>query len=46
MKKQSKYKTFERIIRNLLSVPHADIKAKLDAEKRRKKKKRKRKEKR
>ena len=34
----SKYQTFDRTMRKLLAVPHIEIKAKLDAEKRAKKK--------
>lgn len=41
-KKQSEYGTFDRMMRRLLSVPHDEVKAKLDAEKKAKKRKRKR----
>ena len=40
MTDSSEYKRFDRIVRKLLSVPHSEIKTKLDAEKRTKKKKR------
>lgn len=40
MTDSSEYKRFDRIVRKLLSVPHSEIKAKLDAEKRTKKRKR------
>jgi hypothetical protein len=33
MKNKSEYKSFDRMMRKLLSVPHIEIKAKLDAEK-------------
>ena len=39
MKKKSEYKSFDSMIRKLLSVPHSEIKAKLDAEKAAKKRK-------
>lgn len=32
-KKRSEYTTFDRMMRKLLSVPHSEIKARLDAEK-------------
>ncbi len=38
MKKKSEYKSFDRMMRKLLSVPHSEIKAKLEAEKAAKKK--------
>lgn len=41
MKKPSEYDRFENTMRKLMAVPHAEIKAKLDAEKKRKEKKRK-----
>ncbi len=37
-KKNLEYEKFDKAIRKLLSVPHSEIKAKLDAEKRTKKK--------
>ncbi len=39
MKKLSEYDNFERIMRELMKVPHSEIKAKLDAEKRAKQQK-------
>jgi hypothetical protein len=33
MKKTNEYAAFENLTRNLLSVSHAEVKAKLDAEK-------------
>lgn len=41
MKKESGFKNFDRMMRKLLSVPHSEVKTKLDAEKVAKKKKRK-----
>jgi len=41
MRKNNEYDKFDRTMRMLISVPHSDIKDKLDAEKREKKKKRK-----
>jgi hypothetical protein len=40
MKKTSEFEKFDDTIRDLLKVPHAEIKAKLDEEKKRKKVKR------
>ena len=39
MKNSKEYKKFEQLVGDLLAVPHADIKAKLDAEKAAKKRK-------
>lgn len=39
MKKTQEYEKFRNLTDNLLSVPHAEIKAKLDAEKEAKKRK-------
>ena len=39
MKKESEFRRFERTVEELLKVPHSEIKAKLDAEKRAKKRK-------
>lgn len=39
-KKNLEYEKFDKAIRKLLAVPHSEVKAKLDAEKRAKKKKR------
>ncbi len=39
MKKQSEFERFSFLAGKLLSVPHSEIKAKLDAEKRAKKRK-------
>jgi hypothetical protein len=39
MKKNNEYNTFSDLTRKLLSVPHSEIKAKLDAEKDAKKRK-------
>jgi hypothetical protein len=39
MKKTNEYAAFEDLTRNLLAVPHAEVKAKLDAEKAAKKRK-------
>jgi hypothetical protein len=39
MKKSSEYKNFENLTRQLVGVPHSEIKAKLDAEKAAKKRK-------
>ena len=44
-KSKSEFQNFDDTMRKLLTVPHAEIKKKLEAEKRAKKKKRKRKEK-
>jgi len=38
-KKSSEYASFENLTRQLMSVPHSEIKAKLDAEKAAKKRK-------
>ncbi len=43
MTKKSEYKSFDRMMRKLLSVPHSEIKTKLDAEKAAKKRKKARK---
>jgi hypothetical protein len=43
MKKPNEYAAFSDLTRNLLSVPHAEVKAKLDAEKAAKKRKKPRK---
>jgi hypothetical protein len=37
--KANEYKTFENLARKVVSVPHSEIKAKLDAEKRAKERK-------
>ena len=37
MKKITEFENFERTVRELLKVPHTEIKAKLDAEKQKKK---------
>lgn len=42
-KKQSQYTTFDRMMRKLLSIPHREVKAKLDAERAAKKRKKSRK---
>ena len=39
MKRESEYKRFDRTMRDLLKVPHSEIKARLDAEKAAKKRK-------
>ena len=39
MKKTNEYDAFRDLTRNLLAVPHAEVKAKLDAEKAAKKRK-------
>jgi hypothetical protein len=39
MKKASQYDNFDRTVRDLLKVPHAEIKAKLEEEKAAKKRK-------
>jgi len=39
VKNSKEYKKFEQLVGDLLAVPHADIKAKLDAEKAAKKRK-------
>jgi hypothetical protein len=39
MKKQSEFDVFNNTMRGLMKVPHSDIKAKLDAEKKAKKRK-------
>lgn len=39
MKEKTEYDRFEDLARGVLSVPHSEIKAKLDAEKRAKKRK-------
>jgi hypothetical protein len=44
MNKDMQYKNFDRTMRELMKVPHTEIKAKLDAEKKDKKLKRKKKE--
>lgn len=41
MTRKSEFEHFDRAMRKVLAVPHSEIKAKLDAEKRAKKKKRK-----
>lgn len=41
MKKTDEYENFDRTVRDLLKVPHAEIKAKLEAEKVGKKRKKK-----
>jgi hypothetical protein len=33
MKRKSEYDTFEHVMQELIKVPHSDIKAKLEAEK-------------
>jgi len=38
MRKNSEFENFDRTMRDLMKVPHSEIKAKLDAEKRAKKK--------
>jgi hypothetical protein len=43
MKKNSEFDNFDRTMRDLMKVPHGEIKAKLDAEKRAKKRKKSRK---
>ena len=43
MKKQSEYQKFTGLVDTVLSVPHSEIKSKLDAEKRAKKRKKARK---
>lgn len=43
MKKRSEFDKFENMTRQLLAVPHAELKAKLDAEKAAKKRKKARK---
>lgn len=40
MKQSQEYTAFENLLRRVVQVPHSEIKAKLDAEKRRKRKKR------
>jgi hypothetical protein len=39
MKKQTEYEKFSNAVTEILKVPHSEIKAKLDAEKRAKKRK-------
>lgn len=39
MTKSAEYQNFDRTMRELVKVPHSEIKAKLDAEKRAKKRK-------
>ena len=39
MKKQNEFDNFDRTMRELIKVPHSEIKAKLDAEKSAKKRK-------
>lgn len=39
MKKESEFANFDHTMRELLKVPHSELKAKLDAEKRDKKRK-------
>jgi hypothetical protein len=39
MKKKTEYENFTDLVGKILSVPHSEIKAKLDAEKRAKKRK-------
>ncbi len=39
MKKANEYENFDRTMRDLLKVPHAEVKNKLDAEKQAKKRK-------
>ncbi len=41
MKKENEFDNFDRTMRKLVAVPHSEIKAKLDAEKRAKEKRRK-----
>ena len=41
MSKNKEYEQFDKTMRMLISVPHSDLKGKLDAEKREKQKKRK-----
>jgi hypothetical protein len=43
MKRTSEFDNFDRIMRELVKVPHSEIKSKLDAEKRAKKRKKSRK---
>jgi hypothetical protein len=43
VKKKSEYENFSQLVDKVLSVPHSEIKAKLDAEKRAKKRKKSRK---
>lgn len=43
MKKNSEYSNFDQTMRALIQVPHSEIKAKLDAEKKAKKRKKSRK---
>ena len=43
MKTNPEFKNFDRTMRKLIAVPHSEIKAKLDAEKRAKERKKKRK---
>ncbi len=43
MKRSSEYENFDRAMRGLMKVPHGEIKAKLDAEKKAKKRKKSRK---
>jgi hypothetical protein len=38
-KKNTEYKTFENLTRQLVAVPHGEVKAKLDAEKKAKERK-------
>ena len=40
MRKTSQYDNFDRAMRELIKVPHSEIKAKLDAERKSKKRKR------
>lgn len=39
MKEKTEYENFEKLARGVLSVPHSEIKRKLDSEKRAKKRK-------
>jgi hypothetical protein len=43
MKTESEFERFENLVKQILKVPHSEIKAKLDAEKRAKKRKKARK---
>jgi hypothetical protein len=43
MKKESEYAKFDRAMRELIKIPHSEIRAKLDAEKKAKKRKKARK---
>jgi len=42
-KKNTEYKTFENLTRQIVAVPHGEVKAKLDAEKKAKERKKARK---